>query len=67
MMPEKAREPEMRRHPSSGRNGRQPHAGRQVRRIAAGAQPERSVPVGSPAGAARTSAGRAKSEGSDAR
>lgn len=28
-MPEKAREPEIRRHPSSGRNDRQPHAGRQ--------------------------------------
>ena len=28
-MPEKAREPEIRRHPSSGRNNRQPHSGRQ--------------------------------------
>ena len=37
-----------------------------VRRIAVGAQPEQSVPVGSPAWAARTPARRARSEGRDA-
>ena len=62
MMPEKAHEPEKRRHPSSGGMIDNRVLDGRVRRIAAGAQPERSVPVGSPAWVARAPAGRAGNE-----
>ena len=67
MMPEKAREPEIRRHPSSGRNDRQPHAGRQgsAHRRGRAAGAERS---GRLACMGRESVGgRARSEGREAR